>query len=267
MNEKHADLLIQWVREAGKRSLDLRNKGLDVQTKADESVVTNADFELNDFFEEKLTKLFPDTQFIGEESEHNTPDKSSDTIWYVDPIDGTSNYVHNSDYYFILIGRCTNGIPDFGLCYQPVFDRFWITKDDAVWDYNFPNNDFRKVNPLPSWQKRNNNAISLKYFNSDQREIVTSKWGLSRAQYFHTWPGALALPNLHSAGYLSFRPTHFWDTCAIIAIMTTLGAEVQLFDKYGDEMTCEMANKSHALAYYLPDTPDDLKSWFREQLR
>ena len=53
MNEKHADLLIQWVREAGKRSLDLRNKGLDVQTKADESVVTNADFELNDFFEEK----------------------------------------------------------------------------------------------------------------------------------------------------------------------------------------------------------------------
>lgn len=267
MNESHTELLIQWTREAGRRSIQLRDKGLDIQTKPDESVVTNADYELNDFFEDKLKDLFPDAQFIGEESEHNTPDASSDTIWYVDPIDGTSNYTHNSDYYFILIGRCTNGIPDFGLCYQPVFDRLWVTKGGSVWDYNYPKNSFNKINQLPSWKLGRNNAISLKHFSKRQRDYVVSHWGLDKAHFFHVWPGGLALPNQHSVGYLSLRPTHFWDTCAIIAILLNLGAKVELFDAEGEEMNCAMDNKSHALAYYLPETPDDLKAWFREQVK
>ncbi len=62
-----------------------------VEVKPDESLVTDADRAVEDFYRERLAKLTPNAAVWGEEGGFSEP--GEDGLWLIDPIDGTSNYV------------------------------------------------------------------------------------------------------------------------------------------------------------------------------
>src|SRR5262249_58926082 len=70
---------------------------------------------------EALAGVFPDHQFLGEEDpeQRGRPAKDAPPTWIVDPIDGTTNYVHDCPLYCISIGLQVAGDMVVGVVLDP----------------------------------------------------------------------------------------------------------------------------------------------------
>ena len=79
--------------------------------------VTNIDCTVQAYLEEKLQGLLPGSLFIGEEKE-NEPLTDAPT-WIVDPLDGTTNMIHDYHLSAVSIALCRGKRPVIGLIWQP----------------------------------------------------------------------------------------------------------------------------------------------------
>lgn len=96
-------------------------------------MVTEADKLLSTMILESMANQFKSDRFISEEeidgqqleSQSAYPSNFADGfrgIWYIDPIDGTDNYISNDGEYAVMLGLLVNGKPHFGCVHSPIFD-------------------------------------------------------------------------------------------------------------------------------------------------
>ncbi|MBI5754240.1 inositol monophosphatase [Candidatus Peregrinibacteria bacterium] len=100
---------IKTAKKAGKLALAYQKKGLQIEEKSKNDLVTNADKACEKLIIAEIMKAHPDHAVIGEESSfiHKTSIKNyanAKYIWIVDPIDGTTNYAHQLKEFGISIG-------------------------------------------------------------------------------------------------------------------------------------------------------------------
>ncbi len=92
--------------------------------KSPANLVTEADFASEKAIFEFIHARFPDHRFLGEEGlsrdEGNSPFR-----WIIDPLDGTSNYVHRFPYYAVSIGVEQEGVLVAGAVYDPSRDEMF----------------------------------------------------------------------------------------------------------------------------------------------
>ena len=101
---------------------------LQVSKKGPADFVSNADLKSERTLREELSKARPDYGFRMEESAA-TPAKDGMHVWVVDPLDGTTNFLHGLPDFAISIGLERNGEPVAGVIYDPVKDEmFWAEK-------------------------------------------------------------------------------------------------------------------------------------------
>ncbi len=80
--------------------------------------VTQADEDVERLIREKIAQAFPDHALVGEEY-GSVSTRTSDWVWYVDPIDGTTNFVSGLPWYTFSLGLVRNGIPIVGSVASP----------------------------------------------------------------------------------------------------------------------------------------------------
>src|SRR5438445_4659347 len=92
-----------------------------VREKARFDLVTEADLASQKTIYDFLGKRFPDHEFLGEEDLTAKPRPGADAppTWIVDPIDGTTNYVHDCPLYCISIGLQVAGEMVVGVIFDP----------------------------------------------------------------------------------------------------------------------------------------------------
>jgi histidinol-phosphatase len=99
------------------RSLYQRN--LQVTTKADQSPVTEADVRAEQAIHEVLRAHFPDYGFYGEETgQHNL---DAESLWLVDPIDGTKSFVRECPFFSTQIALMRAGELVLGVSSAPAY--------------------------------------------------------------------------------------------------------------------------------------------------
>lgn len=92
------------------------NSHVDVDLKFLNNLVTNVDKGSEEKLVAGLSKLLPEAGFIAEEG---TSDKKGDRYnWIIDPIDGTTNFVHGIPVYAISIALYDNNQPVLGVVYD-----------------------------------------------------------------------------------------------------------------------------------------------------
>jgi myo-inositol-1(or 4)-monophosphatase len=74
--------------------------------------VTDADLQAERVIREILGRHTPDIPVLGEEG---GGDRSLRTAWVVDPLDGTTNFVHGFPYYAVSVGLVVDGVPEVGV--------------------------------------------------------------------------------------------------------------------------------------------------------
>jgi myo-inositol-1(or 4)-monophosphatase len=82
-------------------------------------LVTETDRAVEDLISGTLRERYPDILFVGEET--YTPDQkiTDEPTFILDPIDGTTNFVHNFPYVCISLGLSVHRIPHVGIVYNP----------------------------------------------------------------------------------------------------------------------------------------------------
>lgn len=109
------------ARDAGQLLLEGRARGFSVQHKGVVDLVTEYDHRSEALVVEALNRAFPRCQVIGEEG-HDTRGDGSDGaqgLWYVDPLDGTTNFAHGLPFYAVSIGLVREGELAVGVVLAP----------------------------------------------------------------------------------------------------------------------------------------------------
>ena len=114
-----AENLIETTDIAGKKSIELYEKGLKKIIKPDNSPVTNGDLEVNKIITDKIKELTPNIPIISEETVDLQKKNILNTFWLVDPIDGTKEYIKGEDEYTINAALVVNYVPTIGLVGAP----------------------------------------------------------------------------------------------------------------------------------------------------
>jgi 3'(2'), 5'-bisphosphate nucleotidase len=119
------ELAIEAALIAGRRTLKFYNSELDVVVKEDNSPLTLADLEANQVINEKLQGtgipvLSEENRIISYEER-----KSWNTLWLVDPLDGTKEFINKRSEYTINIALIRKGTPVLGVVYAPVLNKLY----------------------------------------------------------------------------------------------------------------------------------------------
>lgn len=117
-------MMIKEVIKSAKEAGEIFYKGFysikNITHKGSKDLVTQYDVAVEEFLVKSLSEKFPDFNIIAEES------KNQNTIlnntFVIDPIDGTTNFVHGVPFCAISIGIYKNGNPFGGVVYNPILD-------------------------------------------------------------------------------------------------------------------------------------------------
>jgi myo-inositol-1(or 4)-monophosphatase len=100
---------------------------LQVSVKGPANFVTAADRKAEQILRDELMTARPGYCFVGEEGGRiEGPDKTH--TWYVDPLDGTTNFLHGIPHFAISIGLEREGTMIAGLVYNPISDEMYLAE-------------------------------------------------------------------------------------------------------------------------------------------
>ena len=121
------DFVIQTVKAAGEVLLQHLAQGCVARVKENHSsVVTAADYASEKLLIDALQTRFPDHGIVAEESGFRPG--SSDFVWVIDPLDGTSNFAAGLPWFGVLLGLLERGKPVLGIAYLPVTDTLYVAE-------------------------------------------------------------------------------------------------------------------------------------------
>ena len=106
------------------------NDSSDVMKKSgDADLVTVYDKGVQERLIAGLSELFPEAHFFAEEKDNFADDTKNGLCFVIDPIDGTTNFIHNLGASTISVGALFEGNPVFGCVYDPYRNDLFIAVD------------------------------------------------------------------------------------------------------------------------------------------
>jgi myo-inositol-1(or 4)-monophosphatase len=120
---------IKYVKNAGEWLIDLMNQPIHLKEKINQSdLVTEVDVKVEEFLCRLIREEYPDHWILSEEDSAKGDQKILSELsegygWIIDPIDGTTNFIHQIPHFAISVGIVKDGFPVCGVVYNP------LTKD------------------------------------------------------------------------------------------------------------------------------------------
>lgn len=125
--------------------------------KYDQTIVTKADTEINEYLIKKVKEEFPTHSVDGEEEQFG----NSEYVWVCDPVDGTAMYARHIPVAVFSLALVVKGTPIIGVVYDPFTDNLYsaikgkgayknnikINVNDIVFD------DMKSVSNFDMWPK------------------------------------------------------------------------------------------------------------------
>jgi len=207
---------------------------LKINTKAPNDFVTEVDQMAEEIIVQTLLEAYPDHAILAEESGRGGA-KDSEYVWIIDPLDGTTNFIHGFPVYCVSIALAHRGVVQQAVVYDPTRDDlFYATKGRGA----FVNNRRLRVSKRTRmsdalvgtgfpFRRGDNPKRYLKMF----EEVMAEVAGVRR-------PGAAALDLCYvAAGYYdAFFETGLqpWDVAAGSLIITEAGGLIGNFTGEAD---------------------------------
>ncbi len=208
---------------------------LKVNTKSPNDFVTEVDQMAEQVIIETILQAYPDHGILAEESGREHGAKHSEFVWIIDPLDGTTNFIHGFPVYCVSIALTHRGVVQQAVVYDPTRnDLFYATKGRGA----FLNDKRLRVSKRTRmgdaligtgfpFRRGDNPKRYLKMF----EEVMSQVAGLRR-------PGAAALDLCYvAAGYYdAFFETGLspWDVAAGSLIITEAGGLIGNFTGESD---------------------------------
>lgn len=124
--ERAVNVAARAAREAGAILLEELQRPQKIGYKGEVDLVTQADVRSERCVTARLRRAFPDHRIIGEELGAQEARRSGARyLWYVDPLDGTTNFAHGFPVFAVSLGLVEGDRPIAGVIYNPVLDEMF----------------------------------------------------------------------------------------------------------------------------------------------
>ncbi len=220
------------AREGGALLMQYFQSGLKIEYKGDADLVTAADRASEALIRERIKKCYPTHDVLGEEQGLN--DQGSDYRWYVDPLDGTTNFAHGYPVFCVSMAlehRSAEGARRVaGVVYDPTRDELFTAEFGKGAQLNGEPIRVSSASQLkeclvatgfPSHKRHKNPNIFFYH------QITLRTHGVRRAG-----SAALDLCNVACGRFDGFWEFNLnpWDTAAGTLIVEEAGGKVSSFD-------------------------------------
>jgi len=220
------DHVVEWVLEAGVELRQAVKGQLDVNSKSSPNdLVTNMDRQIEQFFIQKIRTSYPTHHIVSEEGFGDKVKTTKGVLWFIDPIDGTVNFVHQKRHFAISVGIYADGIGKVAVIYDVMSgDMYHCVAGQGAYM-----NDERLDELHPKELQTSVLAISGKWLNKNIRidpEIVRTIGRHARGMRSY---GTAAIELAYVAcgmldGYLSMRLSP-WDVGAGLILINEVGGK------------------------------------------
>lgn len=196
--------------------------------------VTKVDTSIQAYLKAELFKLYPDIQFMGEEGGNSEIDFSK-KVWILDPVDGTTNLIHDFKMSAVSLGLIDNGEPVLGIIYNPFSEELFCAEKGKGAFLNGEKISVSTENQL---------IKSLVAFGTSpyEKDLADVNFDILKRVYLHTSDirrgGSAALDLAYVAcgradAYFE-RNLKPWDYCAGICVLNEAGGKVS--DMHGGKI-------------------------------
>jgi 3'(2'), 5'-bisphosphate nucleotidase len=212
------------ARKAGEAIMKIYQKDFAIMYKGVNDPVTQADEHANAIIVEGLHAAFPDDFIVAEESPLPSASLTNGRVWYVDPLDGTKEFISRNGEFSIMIGLTIDARSSIGVVYWPTHDSLYAgLTDKAAW---VEQNGTR--HPLTAMQSKSPPHISLVASRSHRSPILSTIQDALPIQEEHPMGSVgLKIGYIAQGGadvYIEPGPyTKAWDACAPEAILRGAG--------------------------------------------
>lgn len=250
----------EWVMEAGANIREKINDPLVINTKSNPNdLVTRMDEETEHFFVTNIKKSYPEHFVLSEEGYGDQLQSLDGTIWIIDPIDGTMNFVHQKRNFAISVGIYHDGVGEIGLIYDVMNDVLYSAKSG---EGAYKNNV--RIPKLSTEKKIEESIVGLNHFWLCENRLIdeqvmqefvktvrgTRTYGSAALEFAFVAEGIID-------GYLTMSLSP-WDIAAGIVIVnevngvtsTVHGERVNMLDK-NSILTCNPALKDQIVNDYM----------------
>lgn len=161
MNQKYLKFAKDIAYKAGKIMIKYFEDNSEASYKLDQTIVTKADTEINQYLIKKVKETFPTHSVDGEEEQFG----KSNYVWVCDPIDGTAMYARGIPVAVFSLALVIEGVPTIGVVYDPFTDSMYSAiKDKGAYKNNkkisvnnIELNDKKSVSNFDMWPKADYN--------------------------------------------------------------------------------------------------------------
>jgi 3'(2'), 5'-bisphosphate nucleotidase len=125
MLERELSAAVEIARDAGRQLLEIYARDFAVAYKSKNDPVTEADQRVNAYLVAELQRRFPEDGIVAEESVDLGHAATKSRCWFVDPLDGTKEFIAKNGEFSVMIGLSIEGVSKLGVVYQPSLDKLY----------------------------------------------------------------------------------------------------------------------------------------------
>ncbi|MEM9070030.1 MAG: 3'(2'),5'-bisphosphate nucleotidase CysQ [Myxococcota bacterium] len=202
--------------------------------------VTDADTQANAHIVEALRKAFPEDGIVAEETADKSDALKGGRVWFVDPLDGTKEFIAKNGEFAVMIGLAVDGEAKLGVVYQVAKDKLYRgLSEGGAWLRTGGTERDLKVSTTPA--PKDLRLVVSRSHRPESIDKIVQKLGITserKSGSVGVKVGLIAEEEVDLYIHLSDRSSH-WDACAPEAILRGAGGRFMRVDgtryQYGGE--------------------------------
>ncbi|AFS83740.1 3'(2'),5'-bisphosphate nucleotidase CysQ family protein [Candidatus Nitrosopumilus sediminis] len=235
------DIAIKAADEAGKAILEIYLGDYETSTKNDDSPITDADLKSN----EVIKKILSQTkyQILSEEDKDDLSRLSKETIWIVDPLDGTSDFIDKTGEFTVMISLIKNKKPILGVIGWPTEKTLFVAQKGSG-AFRFSNEEWSKISVTKVSEIPKCRTVGSRHHLSDKEKEFIEKLGIKD---FTSIGSSLKVGKISSGEAEAYITTtnkmKEWDSAASYCIISEAGGKMT--DMSGNDLTYNNKDVHH----------------------
>ncbi len=223
--QRELDLAVDLARAAGRIALEIYATPFSVEDKPEGGgPVTEADRQANELIVARLREAFPGDGVVAEESPESPDEVRFRRCWFVDPVDGTAEFVDRNGMFAVHIGLAIEGKAVLGVVFGPVADKLYagIVGRGAWLEERGVRRPLEVAPPPPPREMR---LVVSRSHKSKRTEEIRGELGITRVSEM----GSVGLKCgmiADGSADLYLHPSdrsYRWDSCAPEAVLRAAG--------------------------------------------
>lgn len=229
--------LAEIAEDAARVILPYWRSGAVVETKADDSPVTQADRAAEALILERLQAAYPGVQTVAEEAvaADGAPDAADSWFWLIDPLDGTKGFIRGGEAFTVNIALIRDGYPVAGVVTAPATATTWRsdTPQGGAFRRQFGEAQEGEAHAGSEWRPikvrdrpQEGMALLSHSVTDDEAARLAARHGCTRWQGTDSSLKFCLIAEGRFDAYPRSGPTSEWDTAAGQAVLEAAGGRV-----------------------------------------